>query len=285
MLIGTPEYLNHRISYPELSLLSAAFVSFVLSFSNIIDSFDKITELKAVLNRLYDFDKSIKMANQSQTELLITQHENQNIIMRDLEIFSKNGDGILRKTNLQFLRGRSYLLYGKSGIGKSTFFRTLMGIWPNTKGQIFWPKDKKIFFLPQKSYIPTGTLKNALLYPHHRTVNHLELIDFLESFNLSHLTAFLDVEDNWALKLSSGEQQCIGFIRIFLAQPQLIFLDEATSALDEETEKKMYHCLKHCLSSPTIISIGHRSIHGNTMNTFFCLKMPQFKKCKKRVKP
>lgn len=116
------------------------------------------------------------------------------------------------------------------------------------------------FFVPQKPYLPLGTLRQALAYPDDGTkIPDEKLKAVLDKVGLSRLGSELDVTDLWSQRLSLGEQQRIAFARVFLAEPKVIFLDEASSALDEASEARFYRMLREAPWKPTIVSVGHRS--------------------------
>jgi vitamin B12/bleomycin/antimicrobial peptide transport system ATP-binding/permease protein len=137
-------------------------------------------------------------------------------------------------------------------------FRVFAGLWPLAKGRVEMPKAS-VMFLPQKPYLPIGTIAEALSYPDPAPAPRQELVEVLRKVNLAHLEPQLGVEDNWALKLSVGEQQRVAFARALLKKPQWLFLDEASSALDEAAERNMHEMLKREMPGLTIVSIGHRS--------------------------
>jgi putative ATP-binding cassette transporter len=114
-------------------------------------------------------------------------------------------------------------------------------------------------FLPQRPYLPIATLRQVLSYPE-RSPGHAAAAfqQALVDARLPHLTARLDEEVNWALELSGGEQQRVGFARVFLYRPDWLFMDEATSALDEETEQALYAMVHERLPGITVVSVAHR---------------------------
>jgi len=155
-------------------------------------------------------------------------------------------------------RGQSVVVTGRSGSGKSTLFRALAGIWPFASGVIRRPEASSLF-LPQRAYLPLGTLRRALTYPDAAAVHaDAALVDVLEKVGLGGLASQLDSEDEWGQRLSGGEQQRVAIARALLQRPEWLFLDEATASLDPESEATLYALLKRELPGTTIVSIAHR---------------------------
>jgi vitamin B12/bleomycin/antimicrobial peptide transport system ATP-binding/permease protein len=146
-----------------------------------------------------------------------------------------------------------------SGIGKSTFVRTIAGIWPYASGEIMLPKNKRVMYLPQKPYMPIGTLAEAILFPDKDQPElEKELPQILRDCNLESFIPRLRETASWSEQLSPGEQQRITFARIFLHKPDWVFLDESSSMLDLANEDRLYRLLKTRLPNCSIVSIGHR---------------------------
>jgi putative ATP-binding cassette transporter len=152
------------------------------------------------------------------------------------------------------------LVSGPSGSGKSTLFRAISGIWPYGRGTINRPADATIMLLPQRPYVPSGTLRTAIAYPSVASAYSDKAVrEALDLARLASLTCEIDSEDNWPQRLSGGEQQRLSIARAILDKPDWLFLDEATSALDETLEAEIYRMLRDALPNTTIVSIGHRS--------------------------
>ena len=147
-------------------------------------------------------------------------------------------------------RANPRVVRGPSGSGKTTLFRVLAGLWPFGRGSIATPQDARMLFLPQKPYLPIGTLKEALCYPEPARALHTDAAcaEVLDACGLGQLASRLGETTNWSLVLSGGEQQRIAFARALLYRPEWLFLDEATSALDEAAERRMYELLKQPLA-------------------------------------
>ncbi|MBR4847655.1 MAG: ATP-binding cassette domain-containing protein, partial [Phascolarctobacterium sp.] len=165
---------------------------------------------------------------------------------------------------------------GVSGSGKSTLLRAIAGIWPFVNGKISMPEQNALMFIPQKPYLPLGSLREALLYPGTKPLSDAEIIALMEMCQIGYLQDKLDVVADWSHVLSVGEQQRLAFVRAHIQQPAWLFLDEATSALDEDTEAKMYTLVGERLPNTTIVSIGHRS----TLNKYHELVLQLDKEAK-----
>jgi len=137
--------------------------------------------------------------------------------------------------------------------------RAIAGIWPYGRGKIRM-SDGSCLFLPQRPYLPLGTLRNAVLYPRSDSqVADETVAAALRDVGLPELIPELDTIQNWSHRLSLGEQQRLAFARVLLIQPTLVFLDEASSALDEAGEAQLYRLLRATPWHPTVVSVGHRA--------------------------
>jgi putative ATP-binding cassette transporter len=171
-----------------------------------------------------------------------------------------DGRVIVPEVNLTVAPGDRVLVTGPTGAGKSTLFRALAGIWPFGDGQVHVPAQARLLFLPQRPYLPVGTLRDVVAYPSPAgSVDDDAIRSALADVGLAGLADGLDVLDNWSLQLSGGEQQRLAIARAVLQQPDWLFLDEATAALDDAAEHAMYSLLQRRLPGAAIVSIAHRS--------------------------
>jgi vitamin B12/bleomycin/antimicrobial peptide transport system ATP-binding/permease protein len=185
------------------------------------------------------------------------------VTLEHLHIALPDGRPIVEATDLAFKAAERVLLAGPSGSGKSTLFRAVAGIWPFGEGRIEIPEGAQVMIVPQKPYIPIGTLRAAIAYPMAPDAYADDDIRrVLEDARLGFLADDLDHEDTWSQRLSGGEQQRIVLARAMLARPQWLFLDESTSALDEKLESDLYRTLIERLPNTAIVSISHRSTLG-----------------------
>jgi putative ATP-binding cassette transporter len=179
--------------------------------------------------------------------------------IENLELELPRGKPLLSSATIELKPGEHVLVTGPSGAGKSTLFRALAGIWPYWKGRIKLPKGARLLFLPQKPYLPVGSLKHAVCYPNDAATCSDEAVkDALRAVGLGSLANDLERADNWAQVLSGGEQQRLAFARALLNRPDWLFLDEATASLPEEDQAALYRLLRERLPNTTLVSIGHR---------------------------
>ena len=151
------------------------------------------------------------------------------------------------------------MLQGASGSGKSTIFRAIAGIWPFAQGRLSVPDGARMLFLPQRPYLPQGTLRRAVAYPEDAArFSEAEITAVLSDVGLASLAAQLDIDGSWGRSLSGGEQQRLAIARALLVKPDYLFLDEATASLDQEGEAALYALLRERLPGTAILSIAHR---------------------------
>jgi putative ATP-binding cassette transporter len=241
-----------------------SFVQNALSF--IVNSYADIAAWQAVTERLGSFEERLQAIHQvtKGPRQIVVRRGGLGVSLRELDIDLPDGTPLLRGVNFSPARGRATLISGLSGAGKSTLLRAIAGIWPYGRGEIRLGKGPTLF-VPQRPYLPLGTLAHALRYPcgQKNTLPILRLAAVLEEVGLGALAAELDEVQNWSQRLSLGEQQRLAFARILLLKPALLFLDEATSALDEASEGLLYGLLRAAPWRPTIVSVGHRSTLRN----------------------
>lgn len=257
LLVVSPRIFAKQISVGGVMQILQAFGKVYDSLEFFISSFKSLATWKAVLDRLATFNRSLQQAEQLQ--VLQPQAAAAGVRLAGVTVARPDGQTLIADLDLELAAGERLLVQGPSGSGKSTLLRTLAGIWPHATGSIACYKDGGVLFLSQKPYLPLGTLRAALCYPHACIVGDAELQALLQEVGLGQLVPRLDEEDNWSHILSGGEQQRIAIIRALLLKPALLVLDEATSAIDEAAESRLYALLIDRLPNSIMISVGHRS--------------------------
>ena len=259
LIMAAPRYFSKEIQLGGLMQISSAFGRVQDALSFFVDSYDTLANLAAVINRLAGFTEHMEEAKTVQSK--VTTATAPELKISALNVALPTGRELLKKLSLTVQNAKSLLVTGASGCGKSTLLRTLAGIWAYASGEISLPANARVMFLPQKPYLPLGTLRRALIYPQAEKNSPPDdiLKKTLQLVDLPALADKLDAADDWSRILSLGEQQRLAFARVLLAAPDYIFLDEATSALDEPREIEMYELLREQLPKVTVVSVGHRS--------------------------
>jgi putative ATP-binding cassette transporter len=262
LLVILPRYFVKQIGWGGLMQVSSAFSYVYNSLSFIITRYPDIAAWQAATDRLSRFRERLFELEESASapQQIAIRRSGPTVAVEDLDLDLPDGTPLLRKVSFEPVRGEALLVTGPTGTGKSTLLRAMAGIWPFGRGGIRIGEGRSLF-VPQRPYLPLGTLTSALLYPQIDGSRFPEerLKRALREVGLDGLVGELNLVENWAQRLSLGEQQRLGFARILLAAPMLLFLDEATSGLDEPWEARLYGLLRSGSWRPTVISVGHRS--------------------------
>lgn len=259
-VVAMNRYLTKEVTLGGLMQVASAFGRVQDSLSYFVDMYSSIAQWQAVVMRLTCFGHHMHDVYQQAERFHVERFAAADVVEVDnMQIDLPDGKPLLENISFTLHPGHNVLIKGVSGSGKSTLLRAISGIWPFVDGKIFLPERDKLMFIPQKSYLPLGTLRAALNYPGNKPIDDTELIYLMDLCQIGYLKDKLDLEADWSHVLSVGEQQRLAFVRAHIQQPQWLFLDEATSALDEDTEANMYSLLQERLQQTTVVSVGHRS--------------------------
>ena len=264
LVVAMPRYLAKEITLGGLMQISSAFGRVQESLSYFVDMYSSIAEWQAVVERLTGFGLHMQQVKQenAQQDLQRKPGASDAIVATDMDVTLPDESAVLQNVSFTLKPGTNVLIKGVSGSGKSTLLRALRalaGIWPYVKGTLEIPEESKLMFIPQRPYLPLGTLKESLLYPGTESRTDEELKQLMEDCCIGYLYEKLYLEADWSHVLSVGEQQRLAFVRALIYKPVWLFLDEASSALDEETEAKVYTLLMEEAQQTTLVSVGHRS--------------------------
>ncbi len=253
-------YLAKNITLGGLIQVAGAFGRVQDSLSYFVDTYAGLAEWQSVVVRLTNFKKHMEtVAAAAEGFSSERGFSERTVLAKQLNIALPDGRPLLERLSFELMPGTNVLVQGTSGSGKSTLLRAMAGIWPFVDGELALPPAHRLMFIPQRTYIPLGTLREALLYPGTQKPDDAELLDVMELCHIGYLAEHLDEVADWSHVLSVGEQQRLAFVRAHVQKPQWLFLDEATSALDEATEADIYEQLAKRLPQTTLVSVGHRS--------------------------
>lgn len=264
LALATPRYFAGAYSFGVLIQVSRAFGTVSDSLSWFIVNYGALAEWRATVDRLKEFTVALhrppeQLARTPATALTVRRGAGPDLTVRGLRLDRPDGGLAVEVEDLCIEPGARWLVDGRSGVGKSTLLRAIAGLWPFGRGEIEWPAQGSLMFVPQQSYMPIGSLRAVLCYPDAGDAHDAHACnEVLARCGLQDYADKLDESAHWAKRLSPGEQQRIGFARVLLRRPSFVFLDEASSALDEPTEAALYTALLHALPGSAIVSVAHR---------------------------
>ncbi|MBJ7375088.1 MAG: ABC transporter ATP-binding protein/permease [Pseudomonas sp.] len=257
-VVAAPRYLSGKIELGELMQINSAFGNVQENFSWFITAYSDLAAWRATCDRLLSFRQAMS-DNEQRTPAIDVQNQGSDLQVHNLGLDLADGRHLLTDADMTVEPGERVMLSGRSGSGKSTLLRAMGHLWPAGHGNIRLPAARYLF-LPQKPYLPIGTLREALSYPQPGDTYAPErYAQVLETCRLPHLVGRLDEANHWQRILSPGEQQRLAFARALLYAPQWLYMDEATSAMDEEDEATLYQALIDEIPGLSIVSVGHRS--------------------------
>ena len=263
--VASPRYFAGAITLGVLMQITQAFYQVTTALNWFVDNFPRIADWRSHVERVVQLEDTLDTADQIESDSVIEIEEGplpdgrEVLAFRDLRIAQMDGSIVIQEANAEIAAGEKVLIVGESGSGKSTLFRAIAGLWPWGSGYIRIPPRERIMFMPQRSYLPLGSLRAAVAYPAAPAHFPDEVVTAaLRRCGLEHLVGRLDEEERWEHILSLGEQQRLAFARLLLHRPRWVFMDEATAALDEANQDMLMRLFREELADSALISIGHR---------------------------
>jgi vitamin B12/bleomycin/antimicrobial peptide transport system ATP-binding/permease protein len=266
VLLCAPKFLDGSMTLGQVMQAASAFTIVQTAFGWLVDNYPRLADWNACARRIASLMMSLdglERAERGDGVGRIDRGETDGDVilsLQDLSVTLDDGTAVVGEAEVAIEPGERLLVAGESGTGKSTLVRAIAGLWPWGGGSINLHPDRRLFMLPQKPYVPQGTLRRAAAYPAAAEDWTIEQIgEALDKVGLAHLKDKIEEDGPWDQTLSGGEKQRLAFARLFLHNPDIIVLDEATSALDEKSQDKMMELVTKELPKATVVSVGHRA--------------------------
>jgi vitamin B12/bleomycin/antimicrobial peptide transport system ATP-binding/permease protein len=237
MLIVAPLFIRGKVEFGVVTQSAMAFAQLLGAFSLIVNQFQSISSFAAVIARLSALVGAVEKGPPSFRTAIAVVIADGRIAYEGLTLFSpENGSELLKNLTVAIPRGTRVLIVGPNEAARTALFRATAGIWAAGKGTLIRPSLDAILFLPQRPYLPPGTLRDLLLRTgKEQVIPDDQITNALHDAGLDSVLARaggLNSERDWSAILSLGEQQLLAFTRVTLARPSFAMLDRVNSVLN-----------------------------------------------------
>ena len=264
ILLTAPKFLDGSMTLGQIMQAASAFTIVQTAFGWLVDNYPRLAEWNAGARRIASLMVSLDALERAETgdgvgRIKRGETQDAALRLRDLSVTLDDGTAVVNEAEVAIEPGERVLVAGESGTGKSTLVRAIAGLWPWGEGEVQIKQGARLFMLPQRPYVPMGTLRRAAAYPaaaEDWTVE--EVTAALKQAGLGHLAERVEEEAPWDQTLSGGEKQRLAITRLLLHKPDIVVLDEATSALDPASQDLLMQLVSDELPNATIVSVGHR---------------------------
>jgi putative ATP-binding cassette transporter len=264
VIVAAPGYFKGGLSFGALIMVVGAFNQVQQALRWFVDNYRVIADWQATLLRITLFRQALIAMESNRAGLSrieVSEEAGDRLVLENLGVRTTSGWVALEEQSVEIRPGQHVLIVGRSGSGKSALFRAIAGLWPWGSGHVRLPAQATIMFLPQRPYLPEGSLRDALAYPLPASAFGAgDAAAVLERTGVAHLTPLLDQSQDWDHDLRLEEQQCLAFARVLMHRPQWVLIDDGIDMLDEEHRERVLSIFTHELSSTGVVSMGRHAV-------------------------
>jgi putative ATP-binding cassette transporter len=266
ILVAAPSYLTGGMSFGELMLVVGAFNQVQTSLRWFVDNFSSIADWRATLLRVASFRGALVTMDslgESTSRIDLRETESPTIDLDDLQVAAPAGAIRLSERHVECTPGERILIAGERGEERTLLFRAIIGLWPWGSGRIARPTRESVMFLPERAYVPPGTLRTALCYPcETHEFDDAATARALTAVGLERLQPLLDTTERWDQRLNDDEKQSLAIARVILQRPQWVVLNEALEVLDPASRQRIEALFSGELAHVGLIGIGRETHKG-----------------------
>jgi vitamin B12/bleomycin/antimicrobial peptide transport system ATP-binding/permease protein len=235
-LIIAPLFISREVEFGVITQSTMAFATLLGAFSLVVTQFQSISAFTAVTARLQVLNDAIEKAHRTTPSAIRMENHTDEITYEHVTLETQDQSRVLiANLNLRIERGSRWLFACETDAPKVALFRATAGVWDHGGGMIKRPDLDNILFLPERPYLPPGTLRDVLLRTGMEAVTtDAAIMDVLRKLGLEacvERVGGLNADQDWDDVLSIGEQHLLSIARIFLARPAFVFLDRPGSSL------------------------------------------------------
>jgi vitamin B12/bleomycin/antimicrobial peptide transport system ATP-binding/permease protein len=274
LLVAAPQYIHGVMSLGVLMQAAQAFQRLTSALSWPVDNIGEIARCRASADRVLSLYEDMRQLDEdvhapSGQRIALGRSERARLVIEDLCITEPSGHVLLEHFSADIRRGERVLIEGNPAVTGS-LFKVIGGLWPWGSGRVWLPAKGSMLFVAQRPFLPEGTLREALCYPHFPDAFPTSAIrHVLECAGLAWLAQRMDERDNWEQVLPQRAQQRLGITRILLQRPVWVFMEEATDAFDPKGERLILEMLHRELPNATLLNIsfhpGLRQLYHRTL--------------------
>jgi putative ATP-binding cassette transporter len=261
ILVAAPAYFQSKMSFGELMVIVGAFNQVQTALRWFVDNFSNLADWRATLLRVARFRKAIMGMDdlgQKTSRIQFAEADDPSIKIDELRVASPIGCVMLSESHTDMNANERVLIAGENGEEKALLFRAIGGLWPWGSGKITHPARSTIMFMPVRAYIPPGSLREAVTYPHPgHAYEPPAVAEALAAVGLAHLEPHLETVNRWDRDLTDDEKQCLAFARVFLQKPRWVVVNDALDVLDPNSRQRIRTLFSTVLTGIGLINIGH----------------------------